>query len=207
MRTEPENTSLIRNTIAMLIVTLVLYSGYQLSNRFHLIEPRYLPLSSLDNAIPFLMWTVWPYFLLIFMAFLPIAIRNRNLFNQTMWAFTIAVSLNIGFWLLYPTIFHRPPLPAEEGYSAFAYRWLCSIDTPANCFPSGHITSPAIGCWALSKESPKYKTAIWVCFALLSLTILSTKQHYIWDLPGGLLTAFIGIYFSKAAHSKIKLFR
>jgi hypothetical protein len=194
-----------RNTLGMLLLTFVLYAGYQISNRFHILEPRYLPLTIVDNSIPFLVWTVWPYFLLIFMAFLPIVIKDKALFERTMLAFTIGVSINIAFWLLIPTIFYRPPLPTDTDITSFAYRWLCSIDTPANCFPSGHITSPAIGCWAISKEFPKYRLKIGLCFLLLSITILTTKQHYIWDLPGGLCTAMIGIWLSGKIYSMFKL--
>lgn len=194
-----------RNILGMFILTFILYSGYQISNHFHLVEPRYLPLTAADEAIPFLVWTVWPYFLLIFMAFFPIGIKDKALFERTMLAFTIGVSINIAFWLLIPTVFHRPLQPTETDFTSFAYRWLCSIDTPANCFPSGHITSPAIGCWAISKEYPKYRFRIGICFLLLSLSILSTKQHYIWDLPGGLLTAMAGIWLSGKIYSKFRL--
>lgn len=196
---------LCRNIFGMLLLTVVLYAGYQISNRFHILEPRYLPLTAIDDSIPFLVWTVWPYFLLIFMAFLPIAIKDKALFDRSMMAFTIGVSINIAFWLFMPTIFYRPVQPTDADFTSFAYRWLCSIDTPANCFPSGHITSPAIGCWAISKEFPKHKLKFGVAFLLLSITIFTTKQHYIWDLPGGLFTAMIGIWLSGKIYSRLKL--
>lgn len=191
-----------KNTIVFSVITFVLYSGYQLSNRFHLKE-SYLPLTPLDSAIPFLIWTVWPYFILIFLTFLPYGIKDRALFGKTMLAFIIAVTLNILFWIFLPTIFMRPALPADTGITTFAYRWLCSIDTPANCFPSGHITSPTIGCWAFSKQYPKYRIWIWLSFLLLSISIFTTKQHYFWDLPGGLLTAAFGIWLGSKIYCKI----
>jgi len=40
-----------------------------LANHYPLIAPAYLPLTPLDRAIPFLVWTVWPYLLF----FLPIS--------------------------------------------------------------------------------------------------------------------------------------
>ncbi len=189
--------NLVQRIISMFIVTLVLYTGYQLSNRFHVLEPRYLALTAFDNSVPFLLWTVWPYFLLVLLAFLPVGIKDDVLFGRTMWAFVIGVCCNIVIWILFPTIYYRPALPEGEGITTYAYCWLCSIDTPANCLPSGHITSPLIGCWALSKESAKYKTWIWLSFALFSITIFTTKQHYIWDLPAGVITASIGIIWSK----------
>lgn len=191
---EAQNTK--QRIVAMLVVTLLLYTGYQLSNRFHVLAPSYLPLTFFDTSVPFLLWTVWPYFLLIFMAFLPIYINDVHLFRRTMLAFIIAVTCNIMVWIFAPTVYVRPPLPEEGGLTSFAYSWLCSIDTPANCLPSGHITSPLIGSWALAKYSPKYKWGIWFSFFLLSISIFTTKQHYIWDMPAGIFTASLGIFLS-----------
>jgi hypothetical protein len=193
-----------RNILAILALTVILYSGYQLSNRFHITAPQYLPLSALDQAIPFLLWTVWPYFLLVLLAFLPLGIRDTAIFWRAMIAYTVAITINISIWLLFPTVYARPQMPDGSSFTRFAYHWLCSIDTPANCLPSGHITSPAIGCWALSAAAPKYRTRIWTAFLLLSVTILTTKQHYVVDLPAGLLTAFIGIRSSKGLYRKFE---
>ena len=193
-----------RNIAGLLVLTVVLYSGYQLSNHFHITVPRYLPLTALDQAIPFYLWTVWPYFLLVLLSSLPAGIRDASLFWRTLIAFTVAVSLNIAVWVLFPTVYHRPQMPEGTDLTTAAYRWLCSIDTPANCLPSGHITSPAVGCWALAKAYPRYRLLVWSLFALLSITILTTKQHYAVDLPAGLLTGFMGIWASKAVYAKLK---
>jgi len=193
-----------RNILAILALTVILYSGYQLSNRVHITAPGYLPLTALDQAIPFLLWTVWPYFVLVLLAFLPVGIRDTTIFWRAMIAYTVAISINISIWLLFPTVYDRPQMPDGSGLTRFAYHWLCSIDTPANCLPSGHITSPAIGCWALSKACPKYRAPLWLIFAFLSITILTTKQHYAIDLPAGLMTAFIGIWCSKAIYHRFE---
>lgn len=193
-----------RNILALFGLAVVLYSGYQLSNRFHLTEPHYLPLTALDYAIPFALWTVWPYFALVLLAFLPVGIGDTPLFWRTLIAFSVALTLNIAVWILFPTVYDRPPMPDGNDLTTFAYRWLCSIDTPANCLPSGHITSPAIGCWAIAKVYPRYRYLIWAVFALLSVTILTTKQHYIYDLPAGLLTAWIGIRASGPLYARFR---
>lgn len=186
-----------RNAMILLPLTTLLYVGYQLSNRIHLAQPFELSMTAVDRAVPFLLWTVWPYFLLVLGLFLPLGIRDRALFRRAMIAFTIAVCLNIAVWMLAPTVYPRPVQPEGHGLTGYAYRWLCSIDTPANCFPSGHITSPTIGCWALANERPMpRKVLIWSGLALLSITILTTKQHYFVDLFGGLATASIGIIVS-----------
>lgn len=54
-----------------------------------------------------------------------------------------------------------------------------------------------IGCWALAQENPRWRWAIRLALIPFLLTILTTKQHYVWDLFGGLATAVIGIVVSR----------
>jgi hypothetical protein len=173
--------------------TSALYVIYQLTNHLHLVAPRMLPVTAIDRAIPFLSWTVVPYFVLILGMYLPGLVRERRLFLRTLAALTIAVLLNYAIFALCPTIYPRPDPPTGMAFYDHWYRWLVSIDTPANCFPSGHITAPAIGCWALAQEHRRQRWIIRLLFIPFALTILTTKQHYLWDLFGGLATAAIGI--------------
>jgi membrane-associated phospholipid phosphatase len=73
-----------------------------------------------------------------------------------------------------------------------------AADTPANCFPSSHIAIPALSLWALTREHPRLAPARWGGFLLLSLSILTTKQHYLADFFGGLGAAAIGAIVSMA---------
>ena len=152
-----------------------------------------LPLTVIDRAIPFWTWTVVPYFVLIGGMYLPAVVGDELLFRRTMVALTIGVLINDAVFALWPTTYPRPALPAGTAFYDGWYRWLTTIDTPANCFPSGHITAPAIGCWALSREHPRARWLVRLAFIPFALSILSTKQHYLWDLMGGLVTAAIGI--------------
>ena len=177
--------------------TTALYSIYQLTNHYHLIPPRTLPLTALDQAIPFWPWTVVPYFVLIGGMYLPALLRERAFFWRVMMALTVGVLINYTIFALWPTTFIRPPAPTGTAFYDAWYRWLTTIDTPANCFPSGHITAPALGCWALARENSRFRWLILIIFIPFALTILTTKQHYVWDLFGGLATAAIGIYATR----------
>jgi hypothetical protein len=177
--------------------TSALYTLYQVTNRYHLFPPRTLPLTALDRAIPFWPWTVVPYFVLIGGMYLPAFLQDRSFFLRTMTALTIGVLINYTIFALWPTTLVRPPAPTGTAFYEDWYRWLTVIDTPANCFPSGHITAPAIGCWALAREHPQRRWGIALLFVPFALTILTTKQHYVWDLFGGLATAAIGIFATR----------
>jgi len=191
-----------KNKIIFIVVTLIMYSGYQLTSRFQLTEPTVLPQTAFDKSIPFLIWTVWPYLILAAFAFLPILLRDKFLIIRAAFAIIIAVGINTIIYFIFPTIINRAASPEVTDLSTFAYNWLCNIDTPNNCLPSGHITNACIGFWALAKENKKYSILLWIIFALLGFTIFTTKQHYFWDLPAGLATAFTGITLSKFAYNK-----
>jgi membrane-associated phospholipid phosphatase len=187
--------------VAKLAVVLPLVAintaAYLLVNDYPFFERRYLHLTSLDRAVPFLVWTIWPYALLLLAnAAFPFLVRDRTLFNRMLLAYGVAMGLNFLIWSLFPTALVRPSPPPNNSLSAALYRWLVTIDGAGNCFPSGHVTIPAVGVFALSSEWPRYRLVLWGALALVSLSILTTKQHYVVDLFGGFATAMFGIAVS-----------
>ena len=183
-----------RNALIVVPWTSFLYIGYQLTNHFQFFPVRTLTATGLDRELPFLVWTVIPYFLLIGGMYLPIFLRSRELLHESLVALTVAVLVNYSIFFFFPTVIERPPVPAGANLAEVLYRWLIGIDSPANCFPSGHITVPAIGCWYIAKQRLRWRWPIAFVYALLALSVLTTKQHYAIDIVGGLFTAGLGIF-------------
>jgi hypothetical protein len=195
-----------RNALLVVPWTSFLYIGYQLTNRYPLSTPHTLPLLQFERDIPFLVWTVVPYFLLIGGMYLPVLLQSRARLIEAMTALTITVLINYSIFILFPTVMDRPPVPVGDSFAEVLYRWLIGIDTPANCFPSGHISVPAIGCWYLMQErSPVRGRWITAVYVVLALSVLTTKQHYAIDIPGGLATAAIGIFFGRRLARRLGL--
>jgi membrane-associated phospholipid phosphatase len=178
-------------------LTTALYVPYLLSNQFPVFTPRELPLSVVDRALPFWTWSVVPYFILIGGMYLTAFVHDRRQFSVALRATVLAVALNNLVFLLWPTTYPRPLAEAGTDFYHAWYQFLIAVDTPANCFPSAHITAPAIGCWALGQQFPRWRWVIWLVFIPFALSILTTKQHYVVDLFGGLLTAAIGVFVAK----------
>lgn len=176
------------------LIVGTLYSGYQITNRWHWQPPVTLPLTWLDLAVPLLEWTVWPYLVLAGCIFLPLLLQNGQVFHRCMVALGCGYSVNLLIFAVWPTMLPRDGLP--NGWHHLAFAWLYAVDTPANCFPSGHITAPFIAFHALATEHRKWRGLLWLVFALLCPTILTTKQHYVVDLVGGLATGFFGVWLS-----------
>lgn len=189
------------NRLKLILPTaLVLAAGYQLTNRWHWHLPALLPLTPLERAIPFWPWTVWPYLVLALSVLLPCGLRDDKLLRRTLAALVCAEALNFLVYLIFPTVYPRPAaadLQHAGTLTAFACQWLWQLDPPNNCFPSGHITGPALGYWALAQAQPRWRGWLWTLFALLALSTLTTKQHYLVDLPAGLLTAGLGLWLSR----------
>ncbi len=183
-----------RNALIVVPWTSFLYLGYQFTNHYHFFPTHTLPALSIDRAIPFLVWTVIPYFLLIGGMYLPVFLRSREVLHESLLALTVAVLVNYTIFLFFPTVIDRPPVPGGDSLADVLYRWLIGIDSPANCFPSGHITVPAIGCWYIARQRLRWRWVIAFVYALLAVSVLTTKQHYAIDIAGGLLTAGLGIW-------------
>lgn len=157
-------------------------------------EPSLLPSTGIDEAVPFWPATVWPYSLMLASnVILPFLLRRDLLFRAVLLAYFVAMSLNLMIWAGFPTAFPRPDLPLGDSLSESFYRWMVDFDPGTNCFPSGHVTIPAVLVWGLTVQWKKYRWALWGLLLLGSITILTTKQHYFWDLLGGLGTAGIGM--------------
>ncbi|MBA2660690.1 MAG: phosphatase PAP2 family protein [Bradymonadaceae bacterium] len=166
--------------------------AYMYLNQRPLSEPVMLPMTFIDHALPFIAITIWPYAaLMIANVTLPFLLERRE-FRAVLIAYAIAIVLNVLIWSLFPTTFPRPPLPEGASISEQFYRWLMSLDQPTNCFPSGHVTIPAVLVWGLGVQWPQRRWWMWSLLVVMSLTIVTTKQHYFWDLLGGLGTAGIG---------------
>ncbi len=196
------NYPLLKRLFVVLIWTTFLYLGYQLTNRFQLFEPHLLMLFEFEKNIPFTVWTVLPYLLLVGGMYLPIFLNTPIVFIKSLYAIGFAVAINYSIFILFPTVYPRPPTPEVVDFTSAIYQWLVSIDSPANCFPSGHVSVPGIGFWYLARQHKKWTWLYGLIFILLVSTVLTTKQHYFIDIPAGLFTAIIGIMLAERFYKR-----
>lgn len=169
---------------------------YLTLNHWQLRPAQPLPLSVVDEWIPFWPWTVFPY-MGFFLGALPIALslRDDRVFQTAILAYFYCLAMTIPFFLFWPTACPRPELsPSDAGWDDIAFRWLMKADTPACSFPSMHVMLPTIVCWAVWKEGRSWAGWYIAAMLALSLTVLTTKQHYAWDWLGGLVIALIALW-------------
>ena len=176
-----------QNARLVLPCTLVQSAVYALLNHYPLFPPRQLPLTVFDEAIPFWTWTVWPYLLLLALApLLPLLIRGDLVFRRLFLAYLLAIPTTFAFFVFLPTEYQRPAVPSDGSLTSVAYRWLIEVDTEGCCFPSGHVVVPVLFGCGVWLDGRRGGALLCVLVGLLTPSILTTKQHYAWDLLGAL---------------------
>jgi membrane-associated phospholipid phosphatase len=161
-----------------------LYLG---TGTFHVRAPFALVPADLDMAIPFVEWTVWVY--LTQFLLLPAGIVSaRDDFDRSraFYAMLAATMLAAAVFVIWPTQLQRQAVPAT-GLTGFVWSALYFTDTPSNCLPSLHAALAVIAGAALWRRGWRVAALVWP--ALIVLSALTTKQHVVWDVAGGLALA------------------
>ena len=159
------------------------------------------PTTSLDLAIPFMAWTVVIYLSLFYFFYLlplismPDNKRGRQealILSQSL--IVLFVVSNIWF-VICPAEIHIRSQALENVdtmHPVFLamFEGLWFMDEPYNAWPSLHVSSAllftlfAIRWW---KGKPMRQWAVGIWWVLMSLSILTTKQHFILDMITGAL--------------------
>ena len=152
--------------------------------------------TSLDDMIPVVYPTVVIYFgCYIFWIINYILIYRRS--REYAYRFFVADFLSrivcLVFFLCYPTTLVRP---AVEGEGIFydAIRFLYKIDAPTNLFPSIHCLVSwfcFIGIISDIKIPKWYKVMSFLIAVAVFVSTLTTRQHVIVDVVGGVVLAQI----------------
>jgi membrane-associated phospholipid phosphatase len=153
----------------------------------------------LDDAIPFWPWTGWfyiPFYAGIFIICI-VGFRSRALFNRAIGSVVLVMSIgalgHIFIGAEYPRPVIHPPYPdLSSAFLALVQR----IDPPGNVFPSLHVAQTSGLALILCRDRPGLGRVAVVMGAILALSTLTTKQHFIADVIAGYLLAFLARAFA-----------
>jgi len=134
------------------------------------------------------------YYLLILLSIVlvksPLSIRSLSI--------TLMVSSAIActIFLLFPGEMGSSRTDNIQGFESL-YEALHIIDKPHNLYPSLHITFSSISAFSLFKQT-KHKLIhalliLWVI--LISLSVILTHQHHLFDIATGFVLAWITLKF------------
>jgi membrane-associated phospholipid phosphatase len=132
--------------------------------------------------------------LYVFVVVLPLLIvRDRALIRRAMQAYLLVMVLSYSIFLVYPTTAPRPDAVAGEGFAAWTLRIAYSLDPPYNCFPSLHVAYAFVSAFACARVHRGVGLAAVAWAALIGVSTVFTKQHYVADVIAG--TAAAGVAY------------
>ena len=147
----------------------------------------------LDRVIP--LQPVWaliyggPY---LFLILLPVfVLRRREHIRRTVLAYLLIWITAYVFFIAYPTAAPRPAEVSGEGFAVTGLRFLYGADPPYNCFPSLHVAHSFVSALACFPVHRRLGIAATLCAALVAISTLFTKQHYVLDVVAGALLACV----------------
>jgi membrane-associated phospholipid phosphatase len=156
----------------------------------HVEMPRSTELfrTRLDDLIPFLPWTSWcylPVYAAIFITCI-VGFQSRKLFNRALLAVAMVMIVGAVCHLLIAAEYPRPVLQAPYGDLSTSFMaWVQRVDTPGNVFPSLHVAQTSTLAFILCRDRPRLGRITVVMGAVLALSTLTTKQHFIADVISG----------------------
>src|SRR5262249_10563204 len=147
----------------------------------------------LDDAIPFWPWTSWcylPFYAAIFIIAI-VGFHSRFLFDRALRAVALVMFVGALGHLFIRAEYPRPVLsPPYAGLSATFMAWVQRIDRPGNVFPSLHVAQTSMLAFILYRDRPRLGLIAIIMGAMLALSTLTTKQHFIADVISGYALAF-----------------
>jgi membrane-associated phospholipid phosphatase len=154
---------------------------------------RYVPELALDRALPLLpSWALVYGALYLFLILLPIfVVRQDEHIRRTVFAYLLIWITAYVFFVVYPTAAPRPARVIGEGFAVWGLRALYSSDPPYNCFPSLHVAHSFVSALTCYRVHRGLGIVATVCAAVVALSTLFTKQHYILDVIAGVFLALV----------------
>ena len=158
-------------------------------------RPTHIPEIALDRAIPVQPEWMFVYgSLYVFVVVLPLlVVREPGLIRRAMQSYLLVMVVSYAGFLLYPTSAPRTDAVPGEGFAAWTLRLAYSLDPPYNCFPSLHVAYSFVSALACARVHHGVGRVGVAWAALIGVSTVFTKQHYVLDVAGG--TAAAGLAY------------
>jgi len=190
-----------RTALASAVVSLVpLYFGI---GSMTLGRPLHRPELALDRAVPLEPAWMLVYGSLFVWVLLPLlVVRQEQLFRRALKAYLMVLTVAYVGFVAYPTVAPRPAEVLGEGFSAWCLRLQYSMDQEFNCFPSLHVAHSFVSALTSYRvhRGVGFAAVLWA--ALIGVSTLFTKQHYVVDVIAGTLMAFAAYVLFLRGHPR-----
>lgn len=139
-----------------------------------------------ERSIPFIPWTVIPYLSIFGFFALSFFVGTTASLDRYVQQLRLDLVISLGCYLLFPLRFQFER-PAIDGVFGVFFELLTLCDLPYNRAPSLHI-SMLLLLWVRLAPcvSGSTRIALHAWFALIGLSVLTTYQHHLIDVPAGI---------------------
>lgn len=159
--------------------------------------------SAADGFVPLVTLFVFPYLLyipvLISPGLLPLDFGD---FVEGCAGYVVASTIAFAFFLTIPARMEYPAL-ACGGVACTLLQGLYDMDGGLNVFPSLHVSHCLLAAVTAARSPSRGRYAVWAAALAVSSATVLTKQHYVVDLPAGLLTGVVGIAVARHMRAAI----
>jgi membrane-associated phospholipid phosphatase len=153
-----------------------------------------------DAAVPFISGWVWIYLLYYPFCFLPLLLKevrnDADTFTKTVMAFSIQFGISFAFFLLWPLRMVHPVLPAS--FNGAILKRLYAFDLGFNSFPSLHVANIVfVSLLVLRLRGRRWGAVVVALAALIAMSTVLVKQHFVSDVLAGALLGWGSFAFSE----------
>jgi len=176
----------------------VLYLG---AAAMPLVVPITLPPSVLDAAIPRLPWTVWAYLSQFpFLGFVYWQAQGTVAWARNLRGMLVATVISAVVFVVLPTRIPREAIDADAA-TTVAFSLLYGADPATNCLPSLHVSLALLGASGFWPERPRLVRVCLAWAALITISTLTTKQHYAVDILAGIVVGGVAAWLARRVES------
>ena len=175
------------NLVLSVILIVGVHQFYFWCQRNRLARTRELKLP-FDEQIPYRPGWVWIYSCLYYpiIVYINFVMDSPRQFLYVAMSFVILLVLQMAFFVFFPvaTPAHWRACNQRRDWSERFLAFVQSFDAPSNSFPSMHTSVATLTALHLYAHLGPW---VWAFPALIAISCLFTKQHYVIDLPAGAL--------------------
>lgn len=180
-----------------MILLVALVPFYLVIARQARVSAVHAPAVTLDRLLPLMpTWALVYGALYAFLIVLPVlVVQQREMIRRTVWTYVTVWSVAYICFLLYPTVAPRPDAVTGDGFAVWGLQFLYDSDPPYNCFPSIHVAHSFVSALVCYRVHRTLGVVALSFAALVAISTLFTKQHYVADVVAGMALAVVANAF------------
>lgn len=177
--------------------------AYGATNHLPMSPPQRLPWLPFETLIPVVPETFWIYMSAVPMLFVYFFYEEDRLRALRYLVSYLSLVLFCAIvFAFFPTVYPREYYPIQghvDPVLQLGFNILRFVDAPSNCFPSLHVAGAVLA--ALVSQERRERVSRWfplrfshvmtVWAVAISLSTLTTKQHYLLDVISGALSGYL----------------